>query len=157
MLDDLEGSGKDGRVTLRDLHSTISQLRNEIMSNLQEERRSRHDLGTRVMGLELFRAGVEESMKAETRRSEEAHEDLENALTKLTEQVTKNAETQLAFMKESSEDRGRIRNEIIDLKESISAINKKLLVALSIIVAAANLLAPIILKIILTALGVPAA
>jgi hypothetical protein len=164
VTDDFEGTGANGRVTLRDLHSTFAQLRSEILANLLEERKSRHDLDGRVMGLEVFRAGIEEYMKAEIRRGDDAHEDLEEkdekleeALKTLTTQVTKNAETQLAFMQESKEDRMKIKNEMIDLKESISSINKKLLLGLSIIVAVANLLAPIILSIILNMLGIPAA
>lgn len=156
MTDDFEGSGVNGRVTLRDLHSTIAQLRSEILASLLEERRSRHTLDERIMRLELFRAGIEENMKAEIRRGDDAHEDLEIALKILTEQVTKNAETQQAFMKESSEDRRNLRSEMGDLKDSITSINKKLLLGLSIVVGAANLLAPILLSIVLAALGIPA-
>lgn len=157
MAGDFEGSGSNGRVTLRDLHSTISQLRSEILANLAEERRSKHLLDERIIRLEIFRAGIEENMKSEIRRGDDAHEDLESALKTLTEQVSKNVESQQAFMKESSEDRRNLRLEMGDLKDSIASINKKLLFGLGVIVAAANLLAPIVLKIVLNILGIPLA
>lgn len=154
-MEEPDGTGNGGRVTLRDLHSGIYQLRTEVIANLSEERSARHELANRIMALELFKAGMEETLRGEVRRAEDVHTDLEESQKLLMGRVDKLTENIDKFVDESRENRLLVRVEIDKLESKIQGINRKLAIAIGVVVTAANLLAPIILKIVFAALGVP--
>lgn len=150
-MEDISGN----RVTLKDVHDAIHQLRVEVLENLKEERASRRDLSTRISNLELFKAGVEEMLRGEIKRSEEQHDSLERAIlatdATLKEfiQATKEEQKQVrAEQTEIREEQRQISSNLFQLDYQVKNLVKTFSIIGGGFIVFVNLIAPIVIDVV---------